>query len=222
MPASRNTSPRVRLYGAVFAALLAGASISVIATSTPIFAAGGGGDGGGGSGGGGSGGGGDGGGGSGGGGSGGSGDSGGSGNGGDTSTITQTASRNANASAKVEGYYDKAVEHIEAKKYDNALPLLKEIIRINPKHANAHNYLGYVLRNQGNYKTSLTHYQTALKLNPKHRGAKEYLGELYLRIGDLKSAEKLLADLDDQCFFGCKEYDELKEAVEDYRKKNKG
>ncbi len=39
-------------------------------------------------------------------------------------------------------------------------------------------------------------------------------------MGDLRSAERLLADLDDQCFFCCKEYDELKQAVEDYRKKN--
>ncbi len=261
MPASRTTSPRVRLYGAIFAALLASTSISVIATPTTLFAAGGGGDSGGGdSGGGDSGGdsgggsaggdsgggsaggdsgggsaggdsgggsaGGDSGGGSGGGGSGsGSGDSGGNADGGETSTVNQSASRSGNGagntSAAVEGYYDRAVEYIEAKKYDDALPLLTEIIRIDPKHANAYNYMGFVLRKQGDFKASLSHYQTALKLYPKHRGAKEYLGELYLRMGDLTSAERLLADLDDQCFFGCKEYDELKKAVKDYKTKTK-
>jgi hypothetical protein len=59
-----------------------------------------------------------------------------------------------------------------------------------------------------------------LQIDPQHRGANEYLGELYLQIGQLDKAEERLEVLDKECFFGCEEFDELKEAIADYRKQN--
>ena len=60
-----------------------------------------------------------------------------------------------------------------------------------------------------------------LTINPKHRGDNEYLRELYQETGQLAKAEVRLAVLDKACPWGCEEYDDLKEAVEKYKAKNK-
>ena len=61
---------------------------------------------------------------------------------------------------------------------------------------------------------ALGFYQKALSLNAEHRGALEYLGELYLQTGRPKQAKEMLKRLDDACFFGCEEYDDLKKAFQ--------
>ena len=74
----------------------------------------------------------------------------------------------------------------------------------------------------GNTAKAFEHYGIALELEPKHRGANEYLGELYLETGQLEKAEQRLKVLDQACFFGCEEYDELKEAIEAYKARTNG
>ena len=68
-------------------------------------------------------------------------------------------------------------------------------------------------------KASLANYKKALALDPSHKDAHEYIGELYLRLGDLVSAEEHLSRLDQICFFGCEQLDELKAAITAYKKK---
>ena len=46
------------------------------------------------------------------------------------------------------------------------------------------------------------------------------LGELYLKLKQPEKAKEHLAKLDSICFFGCEEFDELKEAIQDYEKNN--
>jgi len=70
------------------------------------------------------------------------------------------------------------------------------------------------------FDEALVNYQKALKIEPEHRGANEYLGELHLQMGRLDKALERLKVLDDDCFFGCEEFDELEEAIEIYRKEN--
>ena len=48
----------------------------------------------------------------------------------------------------------------------------------------------------------------------------EYIGELYLKLKQPEKAKEHLAKLDSICFFGCKEFDELKEAIQGYEKNN--
>ena len=93
----------------------------------------------------------------------------------------------------------------------------------------AHNLLGFSYRKLGDFNRALEHYQEALDLNPHHRGALEYLGEAYLEMNRLDQAKDTLARLGIECqrVFGaqsgwqaqCNEWLELKEAIEDYRKK---
>jgi tetratricopeptide (TPR) repeat protein len=70
------------------------------------------------------------------------------------------------------------------------------------------------------FDEAMVNYQKALQIEPRHLGANEYLGELYLQLDQPEQAEERLQVLDKACFFGCHEYDELKQAIEAYRSKN--
>lgn len=120
-------------------------------------------------------------------------------------------------SRRVDPNYTAAVDQIRAGDYEAAIPLLESVTRKDPDNADAFNYLGYANRKLQRYPVALEHYQRALALDSRHRGAHEYIGELYLETGDLARAEEHLAALDRICFFGCDEYDELKERVEAYK-----
>ena len=111
-------------------------------------------------------------------------------------------------------------EVIEQGDFDAALVKLKALYQQNPKDPDVLNLLGYSYRKLGDFDSALRHYQAALSVAPKHKGANEYLGELYLQTGQLHKAEERLAVLDKACFFGCKQYDELEDAIEAYKKKN--
>ena len=58
------------------------------------------------------------------------------------------------------------------------------------------------------------YYEKALSLDPRHRGAHEYIGELYLKLKQTEKAKEQNAKLDCICFFGCQEFDEMKEAIQ--------
>lgn len=107
---------------------------------------------------------------------------------------------------------------IKAEKYQQAIVELDEALSDKPDNADLLNLLAYSHRKLDHFDIALENYLKALKIDPEHRGANEYLGELYLQLGQPEKAEERLAVLDKECFFGCEEYDELKQAIEDYRK----
>ncbi len=117
---------------------------------------------------------------------------------------------------KVVSTFDIAEKAVKAADYKQAIPLLKQVIAKNPNHYDALNYLGFSHRQLDENDIALGYYKKVLAMNPDHRGANEYLGELYLKEGKLELAEKQLATLDKLCFFGCKEFDDLKAAIEVY------
>ncbi len=109
---------------------------------------------------------------------------------------------------------------IENEEYEQSIARLEEALREDPDDADLLNLMAFSNRKLGKFDLALGFYQKALEIEPKHRGANEYLGELYLQLGQLEEAEKRLAVLDKACFFGCREYDELKQAITEYRMKN--
>ena len=121
------------------------------------------------------------------------------------------------SSRRVDPNYTAAIAKINTGDYEAAITLLQSVASKDPDNADAFNYLGYANRKLQRYPVALENYQRALALDPRHRGAHEYVGELFLETGDLAKAEEHLAALDRICFFGCEEYDELKELVEAYR-----
>jgi tetratricopeptide (TPR) repeat protein len=90
---------------------------------------------------------------------------------------------------------------------------------VHPDDADVLNLLGYGYRKSGDVDQARGYYLQALAADPKHRGANEYIGELYLETGHLNKAEERLAVLDDDCWLGCEEYTDLKEAIAEYKVK---
>lgn len=109
---------------------------------------------------------------------------------------------------------------IEGEKYQQAITELDKALADAPDDADLLNLLAYSNRKLGNFDSAMDYYLKALKIDPDHRGANEYLGELYLQLGQPEKAEERLSVLDKECFFGCDEYDKLKQAIEEYREKN--
>lgn len=113
----------------------------------------------------------------------------------------------------------RARKLIDQGDFGGAVPLLQKVVGAEARNADAYNLLGYSLRKLERYDEALRNYQRALEIAPKHRGAHEYIGETYLALNQPEKARQHLAALDDDCWFGCEEYDELKEAIEQYEAK---
>ena len=111
-------------------------------------------------------------------------------------------------------------ELIADEKYEQAIEELAGELKENPEDADLLNLYAFSNRKLQRFDVALEHYLKALEIEPEHRGANEYLGELYLQLGQLGKAEERLVVLDDACFFGCREYDKLKQAIVEYRQQN--
>ena len=109
---------------------------------------------------------------------------------------------------------------IEASNFEKAISQLDAALATDSDNADLLNLNAYSHRQLKHYEIALNYYQKALELKPRHRGANEYLGELYLHLGQLDQAEARLEVLDRACFFGCKEFDQLEQAIEEYRAQN--
>ena len=118
---------------------------------------------------------------------------------------------------------ERATLATQREEWANAQSLWRDVLARNPNDAEYHNMYAYSLRKGPNPDMSLVfkHYNEALRLDPKHRGANEYLGEAYLMVNNLPKAKEQLGALDKLCFFPCKEYSDLKQAVADYEAKGK-
>ncbi len=79
--------------------------------------------------------------------------------------------------------------------------------------------LGYSYRKVLNYEDALTFYQSALRVEPEHMGANQHLGELYVETDQLDKAQGQLELLDSLSLFASSEYAQLKESIEQYRRK---
>jgi Flp pilus assembly protein TadD len=126
------------------------------------------------------------------------------------------AGTSSSSTQRKAGYYEQGVKAIETTEYEKAIKLFSKAVAAKPKDADAWNYLGFSNRKLKNFDLALSAYQKALAINPKHRGANEYLGELYLQIDDLAKAKERLKKLDNICYFGCEEFDDLKAAITAY------
>ena len=93
-------------------------------------------------------------------------------------------------------------------------------VETDPGNADVNNLFGYSHRNFEMNDKAFVYYEKALSLDPRHKGAHEYIGELYLKLKQPEKAKEHLAKLDSICFFGCEEFDELKEAIQGYEKNN--
>jgi Flp pilus assembly protein TadD len=109
---------------------------------------------------------------------------------------------------------------IEDEKYQDAISALQKLLKETPTNADMLNLLAYSQRKLQRFDEALVNYRKALDIEPEHLGANEYLGELYLQLGKPDKAQERLQVLDNACFFGCDEFDELEEEIKIYRSQN--
>lgn len=112
---------------------------------------------------------------------------------------------------------DHAAELIRAGQFEQALPVLAEVLQRNPQNADALNWLGYANRRLGRYDEAVGYYRQALAADPHHLGAREYLGEAYLEQGNVSAAQEQLAALEAACTLGCAELTALRTAIESHQ-----
>jgi tetratricopeptide (TPR) repeat protein len=93
--------------------------------------------------------------------------------------------------------YNQGVDLMHAKKFAAAQTKFEQAIRDNPNFAEAHNNLGFTLRQQGpqNYSKALEHYSMAIQLKPNMAETYEYRGVLFAKMGRRADAEKDLVTL---------------------------
>ena len=121
-------------------------------------------------------------------------------------------------SKPVNEVYQNAYYEVKSGNFQVAIKYLKQAAKNSTNNADIYNLMGYSHRKLDLLEEAFFYYHKALKLDPRHQGANEYIGELYLRTNNLKKAEEHLEVLDDVCLFGCDEYDDLKDAIEKYKK----
>ena len=114
--------------------------------------------------------------------------------------------------------YKRGYDEVSNGNYQLAIKYLLKAAKTSPDNPDVYNLLGFSHRKLDKLEESFMYYKRALKLNPRHLGANEYIGELYLKTNNLNKAEEHLKILDDICFFGCDEYDDLKESIAKYKK----
>lgn len=108
---------------------------------------------------------------------------------------------------------DQARAHIAAEDWSAAIDVLEnQALRQTPNDADAHNLLGFALRNSGELAAAERAYVRALELDPDHLGALEYQGELFVILGEIDAAEANLARLALLCD-ACEEHEDLAEAI---------
>jgi Flp pilus assembly protein TadD len=116
--------------------------------------------------------------------------------------------------------YLNGKEQVANQDYQAAIRYLLKAVETDPENADVYNLLGYSHRNLEMNDKAFVYYEKALSLDSRHKGAHEYIGELYLKLKQPEKAKEHLAKLDSICFFGCEEFDELKEAIQAYEKNN--
>jgi Flp pilus assembly protein TadD len=125
----------------------------------------------------------------------------------------------APAGAQLDPDYAAGKKAIEAKDWNAAIKELSSAALRDTRNPDIQNYLGYAYRHTGQLDLAFRHYQRALQLDPRHRGAHEYVGEAYLVANNLAKAEEHLAALQRICLIPCEQYEDLKKAVADYRRR---
>lgn len=118
---------------------------------------------------------------------------------------------NDNSSLENDPEYRQAKALVDARRWNEALPLLRSLERDIQNQADIHNLLGIVHRKLGDYPTSKRHYDRALEIDPDHRPTLEYQGEWFLETGQFEAARSNLVKLRGICV-DCHETRDLEEA----------
>jgi tetratricopeptide (TPR) repeat protein len=119
--------------------------------------------------------------------------------------------------APAQSDFERAEALIKGGAYEDAVPLLRGIIRDNPNEPDSLYYLGFASEKMLNFKTAFELYARAVKADPDHKLAHEGLGLLYLRAGDLPGATAQLDELKRICAVLCDERQRLGAKIGEFK-----
>lgn len=112
-----------------------------------------------------------------------------------------TAQNAANSTQKVDDLEHQAQKYLQEQKPQLAIPILLEVISLDPQNVNARGNLGVILFFQNNYPEAITEMRGALQLQPKLWRIQALLGVAEKRTGDMAAAqndlEQSYANVDD-------------------------
>lgn len=126
---------------------------------------------------------------------------------------TRTHSVGGLEDASADRDWPRALDALERKAWDEAIPILLGVASREPSNAEVQNRLGFAYRSTGRLDDAFAHYREALRLAPGHLGAHEYIGEAYLLRGDVAAARRHLDQLEKLCGKTCDEYRDLASAI---------
>lgn len=83
-----------------------------------------------------------------------------------------------------QGWLGKGLAHAALQQHMPAIDCFKQVIQLQPDDIDAHNNLGVMLQEAGEFKASLAAFEQVLKRYPDHADAHSNLGVSYLGMGD--------------------------------------
>ncbi|OYX44921.1 MAG: hypothetical protein B7Z02_03640 [Rhodobacterales bacterium 32-67-9] len=108
--------------------------------------------------------------------------------------------------------YTEAKAAVDAGRYPEALKILAQVLKAEPRNADALNLMGYSNRKMNRFSEAARYYEAALKADPRHLGALEYQGELFIETGDFGKAKANRDRLSALCG-SCEELTDLQAAL---------
>lgn len=103
---------------------------------------------------------------------------------------------------KIGALQQQSEKYLQEQKPQLAIPVLREIVSLDPNNLNAHGNLGVLLFFQGSYPEAIPHMRAALQLKPDLWRVEALLGIAEKRTGDTKEAqqdlERAFSNLDDK------------------------
>src|SRR5207253_1836005 len=103
---------------------------------------------------------------------------------------------------KIAALEQQAQQYLREQKPQLAIPVMREIVSLDPKNVNANANLGVLVFFRGNYAEAIPHLRTALQIQPDLWRVEALLGIAEKRTGDLAAAqndlERAFSNLDDK------------------------
>ena len=116
--------------------------------------------------------------------------------------VALMAQSTPDVSGKIAALEQQAQKHLQEQKPQLAIPVLREIVSLDPNNVNAQGNLGVLLFFQGNYANAIPHMRTALQLQPDLWRLEALLGIAEKRTGNpgeaLAHLERAFSNLNDK------------------------
>ena len=85
--------------------------------------------------------------------------------------------------------FNLAVKNHQKNKLKEAQELYVKILKIDPKYINAHNNLGLLFDNTGDYQKAIDCFEKVIEINPNNAGAYNNLGNIFKSLGEKQKAK---------------------------------